>query len=554
MMADPGSTDDLFVARVRPSDRAVHSVARHLFEVAERSRVAGKKLGCPDAGELIGLVHDLGKHSAEFQAYIRSATGLLDPDDEEHVDAEALRGHIDHSTAGAQWIWRDLSGRDAKSRHVAELLALCVASHHGGLIDCFSLSPGGPARHTFADRMAKADDLTHLSESLRALSTAVAARVRELLDAPGLVDQLTTLLDGIISRNASQVTRRFEFGLVARFLFSGLVDADRISAADFEHLGQSAGRQHGTYTTWPVLIDRLERELADLAKRPPGPIDVHRQEVADACWLSATRCTNGVYTLTAPTGSGKTLAMTRFALHHAKERDLDRIVYVLPFTSIIDQNAATVRRILEPDSAPEEQGRVVLEHHSNLTPERETWRARLLSEDWDAPVVFTTMVQFLEACFGGGTRGVRRMHQLANAVVIFDEVQALPVRCAHLFANAVNFLAEECNSTVVFSTATQPLLDGIEPERGAVRLSGDPLVPDVAGLFERLKRVDVTSDLRLSRRRRSRTARSRRLARRHSTDAAAARWSSRTPAWQRRRSTARVPNASTVTCPVRCCS
>jgi len=119
------------------------------------------------------------------------------------------------------------------------------------------------------------------------------------------------------------------------------------------------------------------------------------------------------------------LASLRFALHHALKHGMDRIVYVIPFTSIIDQNAQVVRHILEPESV--EAGSVVLEHHSNLTPEDQSWRSKILSENWDAPVVYTTSVQLLGALFGSGTRGARRMHQLANAVLIFDEVQSLPI-------------------------------------------------------------------------------------------------------------------------------
>ena len=142
----------------------------------------------------------------------------------------------------------------------------------------------------------------------------------------------------------------------------------------------------------------------------------------------------GIYRLTVPTGGGKTLASLRFALNHAALHNMDRIFYIIPYTSIIDQNADEVRKILEDR---DENGRfldkVVLEHHSNLTPEEEIKRQNLLSENWDAPIVFTTQVQFLETLFGSGTRSARRMHQLANAIIIFDEIQTIPIRvCAYV--------------------------------------------------------------------------------------------------------------------------
>jgi CRISPR-associated endonuclease/helicase Cas3 len=197
-------------------------------------------------------------------------------------------------------------------------------------------------------------------------------------------------------------------------------------------------------------------------------------------------------TLTVPTGGGKTLASLRFALHHAQAHGLDRVVYVIPFTSIIDQNADVVRRILEPAGAGCEPGSIVLEHHSNLTPDEQTWRGKILSENWDAPVIFTTSVQLLETLFGAGTRGARRMHQLANSVIIFDEAQTVPLRCIHLFNNAINFLVEHCGSSVVLCTATQPLLNTVCAQKGAARFEPrDEIIPDVPRLFAALKRVQV---------------------------------------------------------------
>ena len=150
--------------------------------------------------------------------------------------------------------------------------------------------------------------------------------------------------------------------------------------------------------------------------------------------------------------------------------------------------------ILEPSDDPISEGRIVLEHHSDLTPEQQGWREKMLSENWDAPVVYTTMVQFLETLFGAGTRGARRMHQLANSVLIFDEIQTLPVRCVHLFNNAINFLVEQCGSTVVLCTATQPLLDRVDVKKGSIRVpDGNEIMPDLKALFDDLKRVEVVN-------------------------------------------------------------
>ncbi|MGB5156501.1 MAG: CRISPR-associated helicase Cas3' [Desulfobacterales bacterium] len=172
---------------------------------------------------------------------------------------------------------------------------------------------------------------------------------------------------------------------------------------------------------------------------------------------------------------------------------MERIIYVIPYTSIIDQNAGEAKKILEDcDTAGYFLDRVVLEHHSNLTPEEETWRQKILAQDWDAPVVFTTSVQFLEALFASGTRSVRRMHQLSRSVIIFDEVQTIPLRCVHMFNNALNFLVRNCGSTVVLCTATQPLLNSVDKKLGSLDISiNNEIMPDVGRLFAELKRVDV---------------------------------------------------------------
>jgi CRISPR-associated endonuclease/helicase Cas3 len=453
------------------------------------------KVNMQDMGELLGLLHDLGKFSAAFQAYLKSAIGALNQDeDEDWVDAKGLKGKVDHSTAGAQFAWRGLCKGGPAEQIVGQVLALCIASHHSGLIDCIGAGTGSFGEDLFNRRMQKAQEQTHLEEVQRSADPQLLERCKELLASQGLVGRFQELLNQIGRANlgkqqGSPVTAQQQFGLLVRFMFSCLIDADRTDTADFERHRHRSFRPIGHYIGWPVLIKRLEGHLAQML--PTRPIDLLRQDISRHCQQAAAR-PNGIFTLTVPTGGGKTLASLRFALHHARQRRLDRIIYIIPFTSIIDQNAKVVRGVLEPTDVPNDKGRVVLEHHGSLTPEQQTWREKMLCENWDAPVIYTTMVQFLEALFGSGTRGARRMHQLANAVLIFDEVQTLPIKCAHLFNNALNFLAAQCNTTMLLCTATQPLLHEIDKGNGAINLSQPhELMPDVALLFKELKRVDV---------------------------------------------------------------
>lgn len=483
-----------FIAHVRPDD--VQPLAEHLEGVGHLSAKFADKFGLSACGELIGLVHDLGKYSSAFQAYIESATGLLNQDeDEDFVDVDALRGTIDHSTSGAQFLWNALSGKSKLHRAMAQVLALCVASHHSGLIDCLTIKSGRPTEDGFSKRMGKINTKTHLQEVLEKLEPGIRSKANSIIASEGLIDPLRDWFEALLNlapgrnqeeRGQSPVLH-FQQGLLVRALFSCLIDADRIDTANFEHPGRARRRYLGSYAAWDELLRRLELHISSLPVQ--HPIDEIRRDVSVHCQQAAKRET-GIYTLTVPTGGGKTLASLRFALHHANQHGLDRVIYVIPFTSIIDQNAEVVRQILEPEGV--EPGSIVLEHHSNLTPDKQNWRGKIFSENWDAPVVYTTTVQLLEALFGSGTRGARRMHQLAKAVLIFDEIQTLPINCVHLFNNAMNFLANHCRTTVVLCTATQPLLHKVDPNKGAIQLnSNHEIMPDVVKLFDELKRVDV---------------------------------------------------------------
>lgn len=473
-----------FIAHHKQGESS-QSLEAHLSNVAQIAKLLGKKVGLEVSGEVIGLLHDLGKYSAEFQNYLRSAVGLINQDEDDYVDASGLKGKIDHSTAGAQYIWNNLADKGALEMRIAQVLALCIASHHSGLIDC--LDPDGD--DTFGKRIRKAQQKTHLDEVCAKADADILNHGSSLLTDARLVAEMRNVIRNILTTNPETFSPRKirrnaqkQIGLAVRMLFSCLIDADRIDTANFEHKRIRQYRPNGNYVTWPMLISRLECKLSSMS--PARPIDELRNAISQDCHDAAER-PRGTYTLTVPTGGGKTLASLRFALHHAQRRELDRIIYVIPFTSIIDQNAQVVREILEPADMPEDQGKVVLEHHASITPEQQTWREKILCENWDAPVVYTTMVQFLESLFGAGTRGARRMHQLANAVLIFDEIQTLPIKCTHLFNNAINFLVEQCNSTVVLCTATQPLLHRVAAEKGAIRLAHDhEIVRDVKKLFD----------------------------------------------------------------------
>ena len=475
------------IAHLRKKDKEPQYLSDHLKEASMLAGQFAGKIGLKESGEILGLLHDLGKASKEFQDYIRSATGLVDPDADEYVDVVAKKGKIDHSSAGAQVIYEKLWDKGQEGRNTAQALALCLASHHSGLIDC--LSPDGG--NGFNRRIEKSDEKTHKSEALSSIEE-IDSQLAGLLTenfAQGLIEKLKSLQE----ENDSQETLAFKRGLLIRFLFSCLIDADRLNTADFEFPGNARIRNYGQYCPWETLIERLGEKLKEFEnKDQKNEVDELRSQVSQACFEFAEK-PKGIYQLTVPTGGGKTLASLRFALNHAQQHAMDRIFYIVPYTSIIDQNADEVRRILEDkDKDGNLLDRVVLEHHSNLTPEEETRRQNLLAQNWDAPVVFTTQVQFLEALFGSGTRGARRMHQLANSVIILDEVQSVPINTVHMLNVALRFLVHSCGATVVLSTATQPPLNKIDASYRALTIHSDQrIISNEKDLYEKLKRVEV---------------------------------------------------------------
>lgn len=496
-----------FIAHVRASDSSEQSLYAHLTGTAEIAKTLATKIGLPLSGELIGLVHDLGKYSQAFQTYIRDSVQFdnykdlgLDEDEEADIllKGKPKRGSVDHSTAGAIFLYNKFKDRPKKNSSaqgalLADILFICVASHHSGLVNVVD-KEGQPYLY---NRKTKPEDKVHFQE---ALNNAISNELFASLDSKifkEAVREFHNAFIAVLGENSKPKQKDFYIGFYTRLLFSCLIDADRSNSIAFEHPSQAHLLDHKR-PDWQIAIDKIEalyQGFADKAMHnPPDAINEQRNRIAQTC-LEAGQKSQGIYTLTVPTGGGKTLASLRFAVQHAKHHNLDRIIYIIPFTSIIEQNAQAVRKILEGES-PDGifDGQWVLEQHSNLEPDVQTWQSKLIMDNWNAPIVFTTMVQFLESCFGGGTKGVRRLHQLSQAVLIFDEIQTLPINCYYLYCNAINFLTSYANSTAVLCTATQPVLNKLPIEQNgslnpATEIIGDR--QDLALLFDTLKRVDI---------------------------------------------------------------
>lgn len=444
------------IAHVRQSNDGwqTHLLDEHLRAVATISDAFARCFGGNDWARLAGLWHDLGKYAPDFQHYIRDASGY----EREQAHIEEGRGadgkprqRVDHSAAGAIHAVDRLGPSGI-------VIANLIAAHHAGLYDATDL-----------ERRLQSRDRLDL-----ALSATPPSGVLDTGNAPALA------VPGGASTPGA-------YALWLRMLFSCLVDADFLDTERFMDEGTTAGHR-ADFPAFPTLKVALDRHLAVVAQQSkPTAVNRLRAQVLLDCRRAATE-RPGLFSLTVPTGGGKTLSSLAFALDHAAVHAKRRVIYVIPYTSIIEQTAAVFRGVM---------GDAVVEHHSNADAvgDGETSKSRLASENWDAPVIVTTNVQFFESLFAARTSRCRKLHNIVDSVVVLDEAQLLPPAFLQPILDVLNLLARHYGVTVLLCTATQPALgtkryfDG----RGLRGLDDvREIMPDPAALYAALKRVEIT--------------------------------------------------------------
>ena len=434
----------------------IHSLEDHLFSVAKLAGEFAAPIKAGQWAELAGFWHDLGKYQPAFQRYIASASGM-----EAHVEAP---GRVKHAIAGA------IHAAEACGPY-GRLLAYLIAGHHAGLPDWHPDEASGAALSQ------------ELLNERATLAQALAGNVPQEILAPD------------VALPKPPIRKAEELHGWLRMLFSCLVDADFLDTEAFMALGHPVDDSwtclRGGYAGIPDLRAAYERHMATRFAVADTPVKRLRAEILDACIARAAEAP-GLFSLTVPTGGGKTLASLGFALHHAERHGLRRIIYVIPYTSIIEQTADVFRGVFE-DIAPSP----VIEHHSNLEAENETAKSRIASENWDAPIVVTTNVQFFESLYAAKPSRCRKLHNIANSVVILDEAQLLPPEHLAPILDALRQLIAHYGVSVVLSTATQPELHKTRSDVfGRVQLQGlgevCELAPDPARLYRELQRVQVT--------------------------------------------------------------
>jgi len=452
----------------------VQTHKEHSEEVAALCGEWGKPFGLEKTCYLTGLLHDMGKGTALFREYIEYS--------HDHPNDKSKKGKIDHSTHGAKYIYERYGSCGGCKQLAAEWMAMAILSHHGGLQDFITLD----GNSDFLRRV--------LDKELSAFAESQTVFFQQILDEQGIDALFTAAVEEVrrFDENLSAAIvddREYLFcsGMAVKLIFSILIDADRSNTAQF--MTGIAESEWQTADLWESFAGKLEAKLATFT--PANEIEKARQRISDEC-LRFAENPPGIYELSVPTGSGKTLASMRYALAHAKKFNKERILICIPYTSIIDQNAKEIGAIFQNEQA-------VLEHHSNVVEEldeignadydRASEFRRAMTERWDVPVIFTTMVQLLNTLFAGGTRASRRLHQLHNSVIIFDEIQTLPIKCTYLFNSAMNFLTQVCKVTIVLCTATQPTLEKVQyPIRKSYP---SKIVPDSDSFFEIFRRTQI---------------------------------------------------------------
>lgn len=443
------------------------SLRAHSQKVAEYCSAAAASAGLKSCGLLIGWLHDMGKATKEYQEYLLWC--LFHPGD------LSRRGSVVHAAQGAAYLYTKYGGGAAFETLGCTILSMVICSHHGMLPGCVSLDGSQPLYERLSG-----DKYQHL------LHPACDNYFSEVLPEE-VCDELFHKCTAEIkayyerARGSAKVVDPIWISHLSRFLLSCLVYADCRDTGEYMR-GEMPEPDDPANSLCALFQSQAEALDAALASPAEDDIIALRQQVYRRCAEQSTKAPD-LFELYVPTGGGKTYSSLRFALGHAAQHGKRRIIYIIPFLSILEQNADSIRKKL---------GCEVQEFHSGVLPDVDDSDAQpAVAEYFTAPVVLTTMVQFLNAFFGNQKSAMRRMHQFCDTVLIFDEVQALPLNCVYLFNSAVDFLRTACNTTVVLCSATQPLLTKTlcHPlNRGQAPV---PLLSDCEALFAPLKRTRI---------------------------------------------------------------
>lgn len=436
------------------------SIHDHVKNVAEISDSISQY---PKTSRLISILHDIGKLSTAFQKYIGDG---------------GERGSVIHAWQGAFLGFELLHENSSAAVLIKEIISFCVTAHHNHLDD--GVSPNGET--DLFDKFTNINDDKYYFDEIRGKVTdRVKSELQTLFDEACL--EINDLLMKIKEVYHDKNSANFALGLFIKYMFSCLVDADRLDAYLFS-INEVYSYQS---TNWEILASKFENNISQFTNK--SKIDAIRKSVSDKCKAAADK-EPGIYQLSVPTGGGKTLSSLRFALHHCKKYGKKRIIYVIPYLSIIDQTARNLCDILDlPDN-----NEVIFEHHSNILEPDDadaTEIRKIAAVRWDNPIILTTMVQFMETVMSSKSGRLRKFASMSDSVIIFDEIQSMPIKTIHCFNEVVSFLTKILKTTVILCSATQPTLETTQRKN---LLSGDNAkLIDCTEDFKSIKRVTVSA-------------------------------------------------------------
>lgn len=413
----------------------------HIQGVEVKANKFASDFGCGLWGEILGDWHDLGKFTKAFQSYMLEGGA-----------------RVEHAVVGGRYSVEMFP--DNPLRRLA--LQFCITCHHTGL-----------------------QDSTHIQERLIKASGLVSEAIRnapEKLLQKELPEWPHWLIPPSATAGQSEIDKwKRSLSFWIRMLHSCLVDGDCLDA-EKRDLDNPPRPDFPSITLLRDKLDaHIDEKVAESKEYNWTPVNKQREVVLNACRKMA-KVSAGLFSLTVPTGGGKTLSAMSFALNHAVDNELNRVIVVIPYTSIIKQNSNVYAKIFG-------QGNVI-EHHSSLTPQKDTERNRLASENWDAPIVVTTNVQFFESLFANKNSKLRKLHNINRSVIVLDEVQSLPPRLLYPVLDSLRELQEHYGCSIVLSTATQPALK--KRESFLCGLDGvREIIPDTVKLARNLARVKV---------------------------------------------------------------
>ncbi|MCQ4636034.1 CRISPR-associated helicase Cas3' [Anaerovorax odorimutans] len=459
------------------------SVEQHSFKAAQYAGEALKKVKLYHIGYLGGLMHDFGKCRILFTEYIEERY-----QQEQNGGSGRARGSVNHTFAAVRYILERYHTDTASETEkiTSEILAVAMGCHHG----FFDIQDPLDEKKVngFLHRIKCDEKEIDYQEVKENFFKQVADE--QQLDAlfQKSCQEINAFLTAMHGEReiCSPRSIRLMHSYLVRLVLAAIIEGDRRDTAEFMS-GRMFEQIQADRGFWLNQCAYMEERIKGFSK--DSPINKARAYISDECKKAAAE-KGGIYRLTVPTGGGKTLASLRYALNHAAAFEKERVIFIIPLLSVLDQNSRELRKYIK-------DSHLLLEHHSNVIntcdDEDELDKNDLLMETWNAPFIVSTMVQLLNILFSHRTSAVRRMKSLCDSVIIIDEVQSLPLKFTELFTTAINFLADFCGSTVILCSATQPAFDKVRlPIHLADKTDLVKLEGEAAEVFKRVNLVDKT--------------------------------------------------------------